>query len=90
MALFLSTKYPPLDNPLQTKSWEVYKILSPVFKLCCDISNESVLMFTTVEVNPIGLTNNLSYTWFYFNFTLKEVQIPTDVFGFTVNWILSP
>ena len=63
--------------------------MSPVFKLCCDISNESVLMFTTVEVNPIGLTNNLSYTWLYFNFTLKEVPIPTDVFGFTVNWILS-
>ena len=42
-----------------------------------------------VEVNPIGSITSFSISKLYLTLTLVEVPIPTDLFGTTLNVILS-
>ena len=47
-------------------------------------------VFTAVDVNPIGLTSNLSLAELYFRYTETDVPIPTDWSEFTLRLIISP
>ena len=52
--------------------------------------NLFVEVFTAVEVNPIGLTSNLSFAELYLRYTETDVPIPTDCSEFTLRFTISP
>ena len=47
-------------------------------------------MLIPVELNPIGLTKTLSYSWLYLILTELEFPIPVVTFGETLRVTMSP
>ena len=78
-----------LKPPIISSSVLSYNTLSPVSNPWEFIVNIFVVVLTPVELNPIGLINNLSFIEWYFTLIAVEVPIPMDLDGLTIKLILS-